>query len=151
MTKVLRAEQTQRAAKEPGLRGPEYGITRALPKDSFEDAVGRVKDALGAQGFGILSEIDVRATLLKKTQVDLGRPYLILGACAPALAYRALSAEPYIGLFLPCNVVITADDGGQIIVSALRPSSMVALIDDEEVKAVARDAEAKLSEAIASL
>ena len=84
---------------------PRYGLTRRLPGVSFEDAISRSTKALADEGFGILTEIDVRATLKKKLDVDFPN-YKILGACNPPLAHKALSAEPGIGLLLPCNVVV---------------------------------------------
>src|SRR5688572_32134701 len=92
----------------------------------YEKAIAKVKDALKEQGFGVLTEIDVRATLKKKLDVDFP-PYVILGACNPKLAHAALEEAPGIGLLLPCNVVVTAD-GDDAVVSVISPSAMFAAV-----------------------
>ena len=94
----------------------DCGITVRVP---FTEAVARVRDALKTQGFGVLTEIDVKATLLDKLGEDM-EPYLILGACNPPLAHRALAADRRIGLLLPCNVVVRAG-AGQTVIEALDP------------------------------
>ncbi|MGD8710648.1 MAG: DUF302 domain-containing protein, partial [Ectothiorhodospiraceae bacterium] len=88
----------------------QYGYVKRL-EDGFDDAVARVRDALAAEGFGVLSEIDVQGALKKKLDVDFRR-YLILGACNPQLAHKAVQAEPHIGLLLPCNVLVQEADQG---------------------------------------
>ena len=93
------------------LKNVEYGTRTQLPGVPYEEAIGRVTEALAAEGFGILTEIDVKATLKKKLDVDF-RKYVILGACNPELAYRALSTEESIGLLLPCNVVVAETEEG---------------------------------------
>lgn len=127
----------------------EYGFEKRLEGSSFEQAVEQVSEALKAEGFGILTEIDVKATLKKKIDADF-RPYLILGACNPSLAHRALQADPHIGLLLPCNVVVQEDDEG-VLVSIADPAAMLKLADDAEVEPVAKDAEERLRRALQTL
>ena len=92
----------------------------------FEEAVDTVTEELGKEGFGVLTEIDVQATLKTKLDVD-SRPYRILGACNPQLAHRAMSGEPFIGVLLPCNVVVMEREGGGSIVAALKPTAAFTL------------------------
>ena len=129
---------------------PTYGLTKTLPGVSYSDAVGTVTEALKSEGFGVLTEIDVKATLKKKIDVE-HRPYVILGACNPPLAHKALTAEPAIGLLLPCNVVVTEDDDGNAVVSAINPAEMFAVIGRPEVEPIAAEVREKLSKVIASL
>jgi uncharacterized protein (DUF302 family) len=127
----------------------EMGI-RATMKTSFEDAIERTTAALKAEGFGVLTRIDVRATFREKLNAEF-RPYVILGACNPPLAHRALSANAEVGLLLPCNVTVE-DDGEQIVVTAINPEQMLsAMKTDAVVQAVAGEAKAKLERAISSL
>ncbi|WP_086830443.1 DUF302 domain-containing protein [Streptomyces sp. NRRL B-24572] len=116
---------------------------------NFEETVGAVRSALADQGFGILSEIDVQATLKAKLDHDM-EPYLILGACNPPLARRALDADRSIGLLLPCNVVVRAD-GDQVIVQAIDPSTMVTLTGVDAMAPIADEATRRLDAALASL
>lgn len=117
------------------------GVTTEL---AHEQAVERAREELAREGFGVLSEIDIAATLRKKLGVDFG-PYLILGACNPPLAYRALAAERALGLLLPCNVAVYGDDPrGPTVVAAMDPVAALGLTDDEEVAEVARDVRARL-------
>ncbi|MCC6348733.1 MAG: DUF302 domain-containing protein [Candidatus Eisenbacteria bacterium] len=102
----------------------EYGFTRTLKGISYEDARRRIEAALKAEGFGVLTEIDVRATLRAKLNVDFPN-YVILGACNPTLAHQALSTDPGVGLLLPCNVVVRQDDEGSAVVSILDPEAML--------------------------
>lgn len=126
-----------------------YGFVRHLPGVAFTDAVARTTEALKAEGFGILSEIDVAATLKKKLDVDF-RPYLILGACNPVLAHKALGAEPQVGLLLPCNVVVQAEGDGTTV-SIADPKAMFTMVDNPGIAGVATEAEARLRRAIAAI
>lgn len=127
-----------------------YGIGTTIPLP-YERAVARTKDALAAEGFGILSEIDVAATLKKKLGVDF-RPYVILGACNPPLAHRALSAERDLGLLLPCNVVVYADDTpGTSIVAAMDPVEALRLTGNDQIEPIAAQVRQRLMRALESL
>lgn len=119
---------------------------------TFEDAVERTRKALADQGFGVLTEIDVKATLKAKLDEDM-EDYLILGACNPPLAHRAVNVDRQIGLLLPCNVVVRTDPdaAGTVIVDAMDPQVMVQVADQPGLREVADDAGAKLQAAIDSL
>ena len=118
----------------------------------FDEAVERTRAALADQGFGVLTEIDVQATLKKKLDEDM-EPYLILGACNPPLAHRALGVQRQIGLLLPCNVVVRADadNPGTTLVEAMNPDLMVQVSGEPHLESVARDAATKLRAAIDAL
>ena len=109
----------------------------------FAEAVERVRAELETEGFGVLCEIDVQAKLGEKLGVD-GEPYLILGACAPALAYQALQVEPELGVLLPCNVVVY-ERGGETQISAIDPERMLSIVDNDALGPVAADVRARLS------
>jgi uncharacterized protein (DUF302 family) len=127
----------------------KLGVTAHLNTD-FDTALSRVTEALKTEGFGVLTEIDVQATLKKKLDVDF-RPYKILGACNPPLAYRALQAAPEVGLLLPCNVTVTQVGKNEIEVSLVDPLAMMDVIQHPALDAVAREARAKLDRVAASL
>ncbi|MBI1794111.1 MAG: DUF302 domain-containing protein [Chloroflexi bacterium] len=127
----------------------DIGI-RVTLKTSFEQAIQKTTDALKAEGFGVLTQIDVKTTLKEKINVDFRR-YVILGACNPALAHRALSANADVGLLLPCNVTVQ-EAGDEVLVAAVDPLLMLDVLqEDPAVKAVAVEAKAKLERVIASL
>lgn len=126
-----------------------YTIDRKLEGVGFEDAVERTRRSLADQGFGVLTEIDASATMKKKLDVDMA-PYLILGACNPQMAYRAIGIEPRVGAMLPCNVVVRQLADG-VEVSAIDPVASMMAIENQELKQVAgrvRDLLAKAVERI---
>lgn len=123
---------------------------RATLKTSFEQAIQKTTDALKTEGFGVLTQIDVKNTLKEKLNVDFRR-YVILGACNPTLAHRALSANADVGLLLPCNVTVQ-EAGDGIVVTAVDPLQMLGVLQEEPaVKAVAVEAKTKLERMISSL
>lgn len=124
-----------------------YGFERRLAGTTFEHAVEKVTAALKSEGFGVLTEIDVTATLKKKLDVDFRR-YVILGACNPKLAHRALEAEPQIGLLLPCNVVVQEAPEGGVVVSIADPRAMFTVVDNAAVASVAAETEERLRRVI---
>jgi uncharacterized protein (DUF302 family) len=126
-----------------------YTIATTLARP-YDDAVETVREALGEHGFGILTEIDLKATLKIKLDVEIA-PQVVLGACRPALAYEALSAEPSIAALLPCNVVVRALDENTTIVEAFDPDAMMGLAHNEALSAVAADANQRLTAALTSL
>jgi uncharacterized protein (DUF302 family) len=120
-----------------------YGMSRTV-RLRYEEALARTREALAAEGFGVLTEIDVAATLRKKLGVEF-RPYIILGACNPPLAHQALQAELDIGLLLPCNVVVyTAEDRAETVVAALDPVEALSLSGNEAVQPIAREVRERL-------
>ena len=129
---------------------PAYCDKRTL-EIPFDAALARTRDALAREGFGILSEIDVSATLQKKLDVDF-RPYTILGACNPPLAYRALTMESDIGVFLPCNVVVyEGDTPQQSIVAAVDPEVSLGRVGNTDLAPVAGAVKQKLQRALAAI
>ena len=129
------------------VQSTRYGFSTpvALP---YEAAVARVREELGKEGFGVLTEIDVKATLKKKLDADF-RPYVILGACNPPFAYQALQTELEIGLLLPCNVVVYAgDDPGTSVVAAMDPEAALKLAENPAMGQVAGEVRARLERAL---
>ncbi len=131
------------------MKKTTLGTTIRMETD-FETALARVIAALKVEGFGILTEIDVKDTLKKKLNVDF-RPYKILGACNPPLAYRALTAAPEVGLLLPCNVTVVQIDDNLIDVSLVDPLAMLGVVAHPDLKPVADEALARLDRVAASL
>lgn len=127
-----------------------YGIGATLDLP-YDVAVERTREALAKEGFGVLTEIDVKATLKKKLDVDV-LPYVILGACNPSLAHRALAAERDIGLLLPCNVIVyAAEEPGRSVVAAMDPLEALALTGNDSVRPIAEEARQRLERALATL
>ena len=125
-----------------------YTFGTSLPM-SVADARPQVEAALKAEGFGVLTEIDVAATMKAKLGID-GPPYLILGACNPPLAHRAIEAEPSVGALLPCNAVLREEDGSTIV-EAMDPLAVLGIVNSSEIEAVAREAHDRLIRVIATL
>ena len=123
-----------------------YTLNRKLNADSFENVVERTRAALAAEGFGVLTEIDVKATMKKKIDIDMP-PYLILGACNPNMAHQAIQAEPRVGAMLPCNVIVRELDDG-IEVSAIDPVASMLAIENDNLKGFARQVRDMLDQAI---
>jgi uncharacterized protein (DUF302 family) len=117
---------------------------------NFENAMTRITEELKKEGFGILTEIDVKATLKKKLDVDF-RKYTILGACNPAFAYKALQAEPHIGTMLPCNVIVQELADGKVEVAAVDPLAAMQAIQNQELQAIAKEIQLKLKRVIGQL
>ena len=126
-----------------------YTINRTFEGVSFEDIDARTRAALADNGFGVLTEIDVQATMKKKLDVEM-QPYLILGACNPKMAYHAIGIEPRVGAMLPCNVILREVDGG-VEVSAVDPVASMQAIDNAELTAVAGQVRDLLAEAVAAI
>lgn len=119
-----------------------YGFSITM-KGPMDEIVQKVTDALKTEGFGVLTEIDVQATLKNKIDVDR-KPYKILGACNPQLANQTINAEPDIGLLLPCNVVVREEDDGSMTVAFMDPMAVMDLVNNEKVHEVAKDVKARL-------
>jgi len=128
---------------------PEYTIRRTLSQ-SFDAVLAKIPEALKAEGFGVLTEIDVKETLKKKLGVDFRR-YRILGACNPPFAHRALQTELDIGVMLPCNIIIYEADGGKTVVAAIDPERTMAAVGDSELELLAKEVQQKLKKVVDSL
>ena len=124
----------------------KYAFSTVLDT-SYEDAIIRVKDALKQEGFGVLTEIDVKATLKQKLGIEF-RKYVILGACNPPYAHRSLEADLDVGLLLPCNVIIYETDDGKAYVAAINPVSALEIIKSRELRAIAEEVSVKLKNVI---
>jgi uncharacterized protein (DUF302 family) len=124
------------------MEHPVYGMTRELPAVPWQAAVERVQEALKTEGFGVLTRIDVHETLKARLGVEMS-PYVILGACNPPLAHEALSRDFFLGLLLPCNVVVAGTPGGSLV-SIARPSSMFRAVENEALTSMAQDVEERL-------
>ena len=127
-----------------------YALVKDLPEMGYDEAVERTTELLAEEGFGILTEIDVKATLKKKLDLDFRR-YVILGACNPKLAHQALSGEPLLGVLLPCNVVVMDREGGGVTVAAFKPTAGFSLVDHPEVAPIAEQVEEKMRKVLDAL
>ena len=127
----------------------EYYFSKTIA-ESFDNAIQKVTEALKAEGFGILTEIDIKATLKKKLDVDFYN-YKILGTCNPPFAYKALLAEDKIGVMLPCNVIVQEKVAGQVEVSAVDPAASMQAIENEKLADIATEIRARLQKIIEAL
>lgn len=126
----------------------EFGMTTTVNRP-YEETVERVRETLKEEGFGVLTEIDVKQTVKEKLGLDF-KNYVILGACNPSLAHRVLSADPFVGLLLPCNVIVFEKDGATVV-SAIDPIAMMGNFTNETLKAVASEVRPRLERAIKKL
>lgn len=128
----------------------DYAYTRHFVGKTVAEMDKQARDALAKEGFGVLTEIDVQATLKKKLGVER-KPYLILGACNPQLANRTLEAEPAVGVLLPCNVTIFEGEDGATVVQVIKPAAMFSVVNNPNVKAIADEVGERLERVLASL
>ena len=127
-----------------------YTIDRIFQSADFNEIVERARSALGDQGFGVLTQIDVKATMKKKIDADMN-DYLILGACNPKLAYGAIGIEPKVGSMLPCNVIVRSLENGDVEVSAVDPQASMSGIENEELKRIAGKVKGMLESVVANI
>ena len=130
------------------MQGMEYGVGRSLD-EPYEAAKARVVEALKAEGFGVITEIDVKATMKEKLGVDVP-PHTILGACNPKLAHAALEVEPDLGVLLPCNVVVYATDKGTRV-TAINAGAMMGMVGNERLAPIAEEVQERLDRVLESL
>ncbi|MFZ6052465.1 DUF302 domain-containing protein [Halocola ammonii] len=128
----------------------KYFMNTTIEEKSFDEAIELVTEKLKAEGFGVLSDIDVTSTLKKKIDVDF-KPYRILGACNPTFAHKALKAEDKIGVMLPCNVVVEQNEDGSVEVSAVDPMASMSAVDNDQLGELASEVKNKLARVIQSL
>lgn len=126
-----------------------YGFNTTV-SGSFDDAIAKVTEELSKEGFGVLTEINVKAVMKKKLDVDK-RPYTILGACNPVLANQAISAEPDIGLLLPCNVLVREEENGDVTVAFMDPAAVLTLVEKEGIKELAGEVRERLQRVMKAL
>jgi uncharacterized protein (DUF302 family) len=124
-----------------------YYLNKILKNTGFEEAIEKVTEELKKEGFGVLTEIDMKATLKKKIGVDF-RNYKILGACNPQFAYKALLSEDKIGTLLPCNVIVQELDNGEVEVSAVDPITSMNVVENKEMESLAKEVELKLKRVV---
>ncbi len=128
----------------------KYYFNKRVQNKSFDEAIVSVTEALKTEGFGVLTEIDVKETLKKKIDVDF-KKYRILGACNPQFAYQALQCEDKIGAFLPCNVIVQEHDNGDVEVSAVDPVASMTSVDNPDLEGIASQVQQKLRKVIENL
>ena len=126
-----------------------YGFSKTVAM-SFDDAIAKVTEELQKEGFGVLTEINVKAVMKKKLDIDK-RPYTILGACNPVLANKAITAEPDIGLLLPCNVLVREEENGEVTVAFMDPKAVLTLVEQEGIQELAGEVRERLQRVMAAL
>jgi len=144
--KMKRTRNNQNQNGEGEAMSTKYGFSKKLDIP-YEQAVEAVSAALKTEGFGVLTEIDVKATLKKKLDVDFRR-YVILGACNPPLAHQALTTDLEIGLLLPCNVVVREADDGGVVVAFMDPAEVLKLVERPELEALGAEVKSRLEEGV---